>query len=117
MRHDTKKAIRAIAEAKQPRMNQEVYDAFFNSPCWIALKQAAIQGLDSAADIVFASNDIIEIQRMRGVMQGLMFIIDSRENLTRLISDNMDVVAEVSSCLKTAITELEKENGRNKPND
>jgi hypothetical protein len=54
---------------------------------------------------------------MRGVMQGLMFIIDSRENLTRLISDNMDVVAEVSSCLKTAITELEKENGRNKPND
>lgn len=117
MKHDKKKAIRAISEAKQPSMNKDVYNAFFDSPCWTALRQAAIQRLDSAADIVFTSNDMIEIQRMRGVMQGLMFVIDSRENLTGLISDNMDVVAEVSNRLKTAITELEKENGRNNPDN
>lgn len=117
MRHILKKAVRVISEAKQPTMKKETYNTFFNSACWTALQQAVIQRLDSAADIVFTSNDMMEIQRMRGVMQGLMFIIDSKENLTGLISDNMGVAAEVSNRLRTAITELEKENGRTKPDN
>lgn len=107
--------MRTISEAKAPAVKQEVYDAFFESPVWLGLKQAAIQRMDNAADIVFSSNDMSEIHRMRGVMHGLMFLIGGKENLMHLISDGMDAVAEVSTRLRTAITELEKENGRNNP--
>ncbi len=88
MRSTQKKILRAIGDVPIPRVTQQQYDEFFRHPCWLALRQQAAIQLDSAADREFSSLDMNDICMMRGVMQGLLFVLQAQANLMHIIAEN-----------------------------
>lgn len=92
MKQAIKNILRAIGEQPTPEITAERYTEFFRHPCWLALRQHCAKLLDQATDDAFTAPDINAINKARGVMDGLMFIMDSEENLKVIITDNEDAI-------------------------
>lgn len=95
-----------------PAIPEARYLEFFAHPCWQAFRQTVASRLDSAADVVFKSGDIDEINRARGVMHGLMFVLDTEDNLRNIISDQaeaLDASPSIERCIREILKLMETE--------
>ena len=105
-----KRIVRALSLVSPPRVKQEQYDEFFAHPCWLALRQEAATRLDAAGDVAYNSEDIKEICKMRGVMQGLMFILQGDEYLQHIIAENQGASMHEEAQIEALLNMMEKQN-------
>lgn len=115
MRQIYKRMLRVLSELTAPRVDKARYAEFFAHPCFLALRQEAARRLDAAADVVYQSDNIDEINRARGAMAGLMFVLDSETNLAHIIAAaEQTTTKDVEQRINEVLTLMESEHGRGK---
>jgi hypothetical protein len=102
-----KKMLRRIAEIPTPTVSKDTYDSFFRNPCWLALQLEATRLMDTAIDRAFSSDDIKEIYESRGMVRGLLLMVETKEVLSQIISDNENETNESTVRLRNLEAALE----------
>ena len=110
MKMVVKRILRALGGMPSPMVPRETYDDFFKHPCWLALRQEAAKRLDAAADVAYISEDLKEICKMRGVMQGLMFVLQGEDYLQHIIAENESASVQTEERIEALLDLMEKQN-------
>lgn len=110
MKHLVKRIVRALGALPQPLVKQETFNEFFAHPCWLAIRMEAARRLDAAADVAYQSEEIKEICKMRGVMQGLMFILQGEEYIRHIIAEDQEASTAEEERAEELLELMEKQN-------
>ena len=89
-----KHIFRSVAKQATPMVREEEFETFFKSPVWLVLRQQAMIRLDGAIDLMVSSDEEQVRLKSAGLVQGLLFLVDSEDQIRHLVTDNETLLEE-----------------------